>query len=50
MEKLDLIFEPFEQVESNLTRKAGGTGLGLSICRRIVHLMGGQLWCESEVI
>jgi hypothetical protein len=48
-DKKELVFEPFEQVDNSLTRKAGGTGLGLSICRSIVNLMEGQLWCESEV-
>eukprot|EP01111_Echinosteliopsis_oligospora_P006076 TRINITY_DN2006_c0_g2_i2.p1 TRINITY_DN2006_c0_g2~~TRINITY_DN2006_c0_g2_i2.p1 ORF type:complete len:402 (-),score=106.72 TRINITY_DN2006_c0_g2_i2:28-1233(-) len=46
-EKLNLIFEAYEQVDNSITRKAGGTGLGLNICRRIVNIMGGQLWCQS---
>eukprot|EP01112_Ceratiomyxa_fruticulosa_P000959 TRINITY_DN10902_c0_g1_i1.p1 TRINITY_DN10902_c0_g1~~TRINITY_DN10902_c0_g1_i1.p1 ORF type:complete len:334 (-),score=65.01 TRINITY_DN10902_c0_g1_i1:125-1084(-) len=48
-EKLSQIFELFEQVDNSLTRKSGGTGLGLSICRQIVTLMGGQIWCESQI-
>lgn len=48
-EKQQLIFQPFEQADTSTTRKYGGTGLGLTITARLVELMGGRLWLESEV-
>ncbi len=47
--KLDEIFEPFTQVDSSFNRRFQGTGLGLSICRRIVHLLGGEIRVSSEI-
>lgn len=47
--KLSLIFEEFTQVEGASNRKFGGTGLGLAISKKLVDLMGGKIWVESEV-
>ena len=48
-EQLNDLFDPFQQAESGTARKYGGTGLGLTISKRIVELLGGEIWVESEL-
>ncbi len=48
-EKQEMIFKAFTQADASTTRQFGGTGLGLAIASRLVVMMGGKLWLESEV-
>lgn len=46
-DKMDRLFQPFDQLERTISRKRDGVGLGLAISKRLVELMGGQIWARS---
>ncbi len=49
-DRLDRLFQAFSQVDASTSRKFGGTGLGLAVSKRLVEMMGGKMWVESEGI
>jgi signal transduction histidine kinase/DNA-binding response OmpR family regulator len=49
VDKQSKIFEAFSQADGSMARKYGGTGLGLTICTRLVGMMDGRIWVESEL-
>lgn len=48
-QQLGMLFQAFMQADISTTRKYGGSGLGLSICKRLVEMMGGKIWMDSEI-
>ena len=48
-EQQSKLFDMFEQADNSTSREHGGSGLGLAISKRIVEMMGGQIWAESEL-
>lgn len=48
-DQMDRLFQPFSQIDATATRNYGGTGLGLVISKKLVELMEGEIWVESEL-
>ena len=48
-DRLNRIFDAFEQADSSTTRRYGGTGLGLTICNQLIRLVGGKFWVQSQI-
>ncbi len=47
-DRREIIFEPFQQVDSSATRRFGGMGMGLALAKQLVTLMGGKIWADSQ--
>ncbi|MCZ7401092.1 MAG: ATP-binding protein [Candidatus Methanoperedens sp.] len=47
-ENMDYLFKPFVQLENGWSRRFEGSGLGLSISKKLVDMLGGRIWAQSE--
>jgi signal transduction histidine kinase len=48
-EDISKLFQPFQRIETTLTKNIPGTGLGLNFSKRLVEMHGGRIWVESDV-
>ncbi len=48
-DRMERLFKPFSQVDNSISRKYDGAGTGLAISKRLVEMMGGQIWAESDI-